>query len=486
MTYSLNIKNNTHYISDHYRTHNKIINPKVFANQRSRQLSYNIRCYYHHLSTLQNGGMTLYYTLTYNNKALPHFMGVPTIDYNDLRYLMSSSGLNKNILRNYGYRMQYIITCELGDGKGKRGIANNPHYHILFFLNKDFDYIKKYNISNILTPILFKRIIQKYWCGDLRQHCTNYKFGICVPGDNYGLVDSPKAINYVTKYVLKDNTYWQHYYRLKNATLDYIKNRLYKMRLFRHIYYDRRSSIHSYNNDPFVIDFAERIYNNVYKKHIRNNYLPKVRISHGVGISALKHVNSDGLTINMPTKSTIKAYRLPLYIYRKLYFTVVKDGANNNKYILNDLGIKIQIKNFDCNLRTKFNRYKSILNLYNNFTDDDIYRYTLYDYVYRDRLIDSFTINPKTDYSDFIVPDYYTCPYLDDVASWALSYRLYKTRATYIYHPYFDTVKKNLKLFDKLINDYYICQSNEQERIYKFNKQVKSNISQSKINKLYG
>ena len=94
-------------------------------------------------------------------------------------------------LREYGSIFKYFIGAELGDGKGERGMHNNPHYHVLFFVEPDpkgqFPYVK-------ITPDDFRHLIKMYWQGfdETRDGFRDYrlaKFGIAREGRNCGLVD---------------------------------------------------------------------------------------------------------------------------------------------------------------------------------------------------------------------------------------------------------------------------------------------------------
>ncbi len=63
------------------------------------------------------------------------------------------------LLRKYGTTFKYFVGAQLGDGKGERGFHNNPHYHVLFFLenanNDKFPYKK-------IDPKDFRHLVRMY------------------------------------------------------------------------------------------------------------------------------------------------------------------------------------------------------------------------------------------------------------------------------------------------------------------------------------
>lgn len=70
-----------------------------------------------------------------------------------------TGGFRKQLLRKFGTTFKYFIGAELGDGKGERGMHNNPHYHALFFLedahNPKYPYIK-------ILPEQFRHLVRMY------------------------------------------------------------------------------------------------------------------------------------------------------------------------------------------------------------------------------------------------------------------------------------------------------------------------------------
>lgn len=481
MSYYIDIHNNSHYISETSKTRFRLINPTNFTAQKSRQLSYYVRLYYHHQHVLSLGGQTYFYTLTYNDRALPHYCGVRCFDLRNIDWFMRDSGFDKKLLRDYGYKLQYFVSCELGEGKGVRGFAGNPHYHVLFFLIP-------YKVKKYITPSEFQTLVRLYWQG-CNKRPREYRFGIAMPGDNLGLVNSGSAISYASKYVLKDISYRQLFCQLRRAKEHYIEMRLSNIPMARAALY-RYCVIHNITLDSVQANtakglFIRRIFNNLYKKDVLNKCMPKVRISQGVGLYALEKVNSDGLTISVPIDhKTVKSVTIPQYLYRKMYYNVVKDDAGNNKYVLNESGISIRTRHLPDKIEKKINEVDSVCKFYgvdmSKFTSDILRRYAVYDIIYRDRLLvdNKVTISPLDDYRDFQLSEYYTTNYITDVDRQLMLYN----SVTYINHPYFSKFKTFFDFLDKLLENYYFCQNSKRESDYQENLRLRKIHSIAKFN----
>lgn len=220
----LTIQNRTNYFSP-----DKDKVKVTFGSSKSNQFrvskveGYQCRLYWEFKYCLDHDGQTFYYTLTYNNKSLPRYDGLPCFDYRDLVYLLNG-GFKKTLLRKFGTNFKYFVGAELGEGAGKRGMSNNPHYHVLFFLrsaeSEKFPYRK-------ISPEEFRHFIRHYWQGfdqdtDGWHSFRNCKYGIAKEGQYLGLVQNYKAITYVAKYVTKDVRLYKYERSLrKELTLRY-------------------------------------------------------------------------------------------------------------------------------------------------------------------------------------------------------------------------------------------------------------------------
>lgn len=163
---SIRLKNNTKHFNPHIcRTHNRFASPVSYQSRSIKIEGYETRLYWQYRYCDEHSGQTFFYTLTYNDNAIPTYMGQNCFDYEDLRDLLTG-GFRKYLLRHYGTTFKYFIGAELGDGKGERGMHNNPHYHVLFFLepadNPRYPYEKiSLRISVILSVYIGKDLTKK-------------------------------------------------------------------------------------------------------------------------------------------------------------------------------------------------------------------------------------------------------------------------------------------------------------------------------------
>ena len=203
---SYRIKNRTKYFNPNTtRTYVHFSSPDSYQNRQIKIEGYETRLYWQYRYCDEHNGQTFFYTLTYNDAHMPNHYGMNCFDYEDLRNLLCG-GFRKMLLRKYGTYFKYFVGAELGDGKGERGMHNNPHYHILFFLEdaKDtrFPYIK-------ISPEDFRYLVKRYWQGfdENRDGYHDYNdalYGIAREGENCGLVTDFRACMYCAKYVCKD------------------------------------------------------------------------------------------------------------------------------------------------------------------------------------------------------------------------------------------------------------------------------------------
>lgn len=131
-----------------------------------------------------NGGCTMFFTLTYSPEHLPTHTfiddsgvekTIPCFKREDITLFMKRFRINAS--RNFKSigSIRYLITCEYGDKHGR------PHYHALFYFEHD------------IHPIFAHTLVSEAW-GKGIVH-------------NTGKVTDPMAINYTTKYITKDYAY---------------------------------------------------------------------------------------------------------------------------------------------------------------------------------------------------------------------------------------------------------------------------------------
>lgn len=379
----ISFRNPTKYFSpEKDKTRLTVCSPHTWRSKCSKTDGYEARLYWHYKYTESVNGQTFYYTLTYNEASIPKYFGMNCFDYEDLRDLLTG-GFRKMLLRKYGTTFKYFIGAELGDGKGSRGMHNNPHYHVLFFLepSKDgkFPYIK-------ISPEDFRTLVKNYWQGfdenvDGFRDYKSAKYGIAKEGDNCGLVNNFAACVYCAKYVVKDvalkchETKVRHCLRLKLE--ESIKTEAFYKDFFESVIFDKfnvplnpsrtswsmtapelllfhfpdrydwsvllygspsalcnfyegavKDFVSSFHLDKDFLDFYNQRLDELVENGVneyRNRYCNKCRISHGVGDYAIEDILSrDVPSIAVPTKRDGLKYRpLPLYYYRKLFTEVI-------------------------------------------------------------------------------------------------------------------------------------------------------------------
>lgn len=423
---SITLRNRTNYfIPDKDKVKVTFSSPESYQSRQIKIEGYETRLYWQYRYCEEHQGQTFFYTLTYNDAAMPKHFGVNCFDYEDLRDLLTG-GFRKQLLRKYGTKFKYFIGAELGDGKGSRGMHNNPHYHILFFLedaeNEKFPYKK-------ISPGDFRHLVRLYWQGfdeatDGYRDYNEAKYGIAKEGENVGKVTDFRACCYVAKYVTKDvklkaneanvekKLKFQFRKEFRNTEESYreffkhvivpmyntptnpaktewcftevelIKELLgndvfgYKEGLFTNVVEDMADESYL----PYVVqiikneglwqkysDFVDSWISPRVKEGLnewRNRYCNKCRISQGVGDYAMEHIhNKLNPFIQVPSKRGFKNRPINMYYYRKMFCDVVKGPEGNNLYVLNQDGIDYKVANLPKRMNKLISKCSSYLTL---------------------------------------------------------------------------------------------------------------------------
>lgn len=378
--------------------------PYLWKSVQAKVLSYQVRLYYEWLYCTSRGGSVYYYTLTYNDKSIPRYNGFPCFRYDDIRQFVNGAFV-KALTRKFNCSFKYFISCESGEGKGKRGYMNNPHYHCLFFIYPEKDFIR-------FSPEDFRSLVRFYWQGyDVGDDSVNpsprdFTYGIAKEGsrrgcNDCGLVSDFHALTYVTKYVVKDVDYYnehsddddenevnrkrsfssQRFHAIKSAIYSEARRFVYDDPETRYLFaWQFRSDAdlvsYSFRNfkegspewddltfvDWFVSEnllaFERFIAPRVFERYkfllnrFWNSYGPKVRISNGVGLSALDCVTDESSPmVPLPSSKGMKNVPVGNFLYRKLFYDVKRDELTGNVYYqLNQKGIDVRINNLQHKL----------------------------------------------------------------------------------------------------------------------------------------
>ena len=394
--------------------------PDSYLSRSMKIEGYETRLYWQFRYCDEHDGQTFFYTLTYNDAKMPTYKigksSFNCFDYNDLRDLLTG-GFRKKLLRKYGTTFKYFIGAELGDGKGSRGMHNNPHYHVLFFLepanNPRYPYIK-------INPVDFRHLVRMYWQGfDEDEGFQDYraaKYGIAREGEIedyieklYGRVINFRACTYCAKYVCKDaqlkmnerkvEKFLRHKHRLEKYPEDCCRDFFYKVlmrmytrfrsftpqELLEHLYpgcfelwrtLDGELDVNSIDIDtyecfaadiPFICRNRKGLWKRYWKfkkaydeerlrlavNEYRNRYCNKCRISHGVGDYALQFIDKLDPSIPIPAKDGFKKRPISMYYYRKLYLDVHIDVNGSPIYTLNQDGIAYKVNRLPAQVAKK-------------------------------------------------------------------------------------------------------------------------------------
>lgn len=297
--------------------------------KNDKRLGFFIRLYYEMKYCIDNDGFALYETLTYNNEHLPVILKASGLNDGKGIPCFSISRVQKYLkrirkkLKDLGYNIQfkYFLSMEYGCR------LHRPHYHILFFVP-----------TPLISRFRFKKIVEELWIEN----------GFVKAGSsNFGFVNGTGALQYCAKYVCKD------------------------------IY-----------EDTYLNKLEKKLLSCGFKKDDFKDIYPKTLLSQGLGIYALEYdknndfktfLNGD-IRIEMK-KDIIKAFKLPLYYERKLFFDVhyrYFDDSSNSYfsvskladvpygvdyspiYVLNDLGLEMRDKRIEKRVDAVTNVYRIV------------------------------------------------------------------------------------------------------------------------------
>lgn len=433
----ITLPNRTNYfIADKDKVRVTFGSSKTYQSRRIKIEGYEDRLYWEFRYCNDFGGKTFFYTLTYNDNAMPRYkVGtkydavkkvrvddyINCFDYEDLRDFQNG-GFRKQLLRKYGSIFKLFIGAELGDGKGERGMHNNPHYHMLLFVENAHS--DKYPFVSIDESTM-THLVKLYWQGfdektDGFRDYNTAKYGIVKEGKYGAVVRDYRALSYCAKYVTKDvklvqaedkiekyhrfvirkslcnseevyksffeneimprfntplnpkKTKWcfsdvqlvkelvpDDYKRYCNVTGKELTSVDY-LRFGEVIIekYDLRTAF-----ETFVDSYIEPLVQDKLNEW-RNRYSNKCRISHGVGDYAIKFIQDKmNPSIQVPSKKGFKNRPITMYYYRKMYCDVVKDPEGNNLYVLNELGQAYKAASLPARIDSLVSKSRSYLPL---------------------------------------------------------------------------------------------------------------------------
>lgn len=271
--------------------------------KKAKSKEYTLRGYFEHKDCISKGGYTYFDTLTYSNKYLPKHYGIAHFDRShitlclkELRVYLTRAGFDVKD------NLKYFVTSEYG------GQTHRPHYHCLFFIN----------VPNLDVKTFWNYLNKAWKFGFLDRRSTAPK----------RVVNSIAAINYVSKYVQKDQE-WQSVVDAKLAKL-------------------------------------RRIGADAKLEGKLKDFQPFHKQSQGFGANFTNYYDVASLVrdgyIAIPDKQyLVKKYAIPTYYKRKLFYTLVKDSDNKYHWKLNSAGKDFKIAHLDDNINLVTQKFQTII-----------------------------------------------------------------------------------------------------------------------------
>lgn len=312
---------------------------------KQRTNEWQLRIEYEAKETYANNGTILFDTLTYDDDHLPtikkiarkeHIILPPSDDfdiscfyYKDFKKFIDRLRTRlRNTELDLTDKLSYYLCSEYGEDDR---FTHRPHYHILFFIKKQFD-------NEQLK--LFSHLINECWyCGltDGIDRKTEYKF----LKDNVirSFSSMVKLGNYLSKYVLKDLNFQEQYAKRRSKLKHLLKDKP-------HVFSDLNRYIEPFHRQSRYFGLyaikPHKGNKNSLSNIIKNNYI--------IG---------DGITISLPT-----------YYKRKLFQINYKDVDNKYKWRYTDTQETKQylINTFDSKIK---HLKQHIVNQFNSLSNDE-------------------------------------------------------------------------------------------------------------------
>lgn len=400
------IPNKTRFCSAKSASHNVILNASSYNAECRKREGYESRLFYAWQETEINGGFSVFLTFTHNDMTLEKNMeksgyNIACFDNEDFVETVLHGAMYKAIYRR-GWNMTYFVGQELGEGKGVRGMNNNPHYHTILFLTPRHFKKKK---AGTLTPEDVRRFARKAWQGFDQDIDLDKPFPSACKYIGHGMVSESeeglevkdfRACAYCAKYVCKD------------AGMKQIEKEVSDMM------YQELSDTHP----EMSFKQLETLFKTNFRKWC-NRFGAKVRMSQKLGLTAvydeetkkpLDLIIGDGVVIdktigideetklpyvNIPNSTgVIERRSLPLYFYRKLYYRYEKydyinsetgELCTNVHYSLNADGIEMKTNALTTKIARKASKAQRYIDVYNQMSEEEkvtvlghyIYRCTL-------------------------------------------------------------------------------------------------------------
>lgn len=315
----IRIKNRSNHFDTNQPLYFSVPCGKCYECLKAKRNEWFVRCYYEWKQSFS----AFFYTLTFNNENLPTFMGKPCFSKRLIQLFIKRLRFR---LREYGISLKYLVVSEFGT------LYARPHHHAAFYLDRS------------IQPQLFYKLVEETW-----------QYGFVKAGDNLGLINSYRGLQYVIKYVTKDYTHTDDFfdtlapsvYQRFSRLLYYIQ-RHYKIATTWSLYLDmenRRFYLRSFagyrlSSSPdkeFLQNFLTKV------RSVLNSRMPfhlqSTRLGYDYALQNKSRLVLDG-KVFAPTKNNIMPYALPRAWKRLFWYDVVENenDGKKNRFILNEEG----------------------------------------------------------------------------------------------------------------------------------------------------
>lgn len=269
-------------------------------------------------------GFVMFNTLTFDEDNVPMYHGFRCFDSKKIVNFIKR--LRISLEREYnipGSNLHYLFVSEYGSDTAR------PHYHPLFFLINTGQYDST-KLPGTITPEQFGQLVERQWPYGFVQTSNPYDPKYYHNYDECLVKDQSGCIKYVSKYCVKDFDFLYVLNRQKpKEFIDYLESLL--------------------NEKVEDID-----YHLLFKALPRSEYLrfmPHQKMSHHFGENLVNydiHSLMKGYIMLPDKEKGQKAYRVPQYIDRKLFYNMDKD---THIYTLNKLGMEMKCIRMQYNQR---------------------------------------------------------------------------------------------------------------------------------------
>lgn len=383
-------------------------------------LSVSVRLNFEYKQCLDSNGLVYFVTFTYNNNGCFRFGHFNFFDNTHIRKFFNKS-IFSDRLHSHGYIFRFALFGECGDGKGVRGIDNNPHYHVLIYLYPSTDCDKFYhNENNFLT------LCKSAWNQDLSNISSKRYAELNIGNVSYSnkgakVLDS-SCFNYCASYCIKTISISPYNERVKdfmryvaysnlirvvrpipNTSIlsDYLYDSSKVQSIYKHFvltYYKRLPQLSTYrrkcddyllilndsireclsstfgfnefsfvdfftsNDEFFLTPYFSKLFDTplfqCFYKYLVNRHKCVYRLSPNLGSLGFDYINDKYLLdVSSFTCFSSPRINLPSYYFRKLFFTPQKH-LNGYIYLSNE-------KYTDyCRQRFSIDKFESSLKSY--------------------------------------------------------------------------------------------------------------------------